>query len=68
MTSEGDEIWLTGHPCSPDISYKQTEQQAKKTFLTKTKELGGVDCMTSLSKHVSNACDTNIVYMAVGYM
>ena len=31
-TSEGDEKWLEVHQCSPDISYKQTEQQAKKHF------------------------------------
>ena len=34
-TPVGDEIWLAVHPCSPDLYYKQTEQQPKKHIVQK---------------------------------
>ena len=44
-TSEGDEIWYALHQCSPELLYKQTEQQAKKNV--SLKNWGACEKLTS---------------------
>ena len=49
-TSEGDEILSAVHQCSPDLSYKQTEQQTKNHISQKLESLSETNFSSTLDR------------------